>query len=48
MPASPSKLIVAGKAGAMVHTHHIAVYPDEAQKILASLKVKSVYQQGTH
>jgi hypothetical protein len=44
MPASPSKLIVAGKAGAMVHTHHIAVYPEEAQKIFNYLGVKPVSQ----
>lgn len=42
MPASPSKLIVAGRAGAMVHTHHIAVYPEETQKILGYLKVKPI------
>ncbi|MGZ3943426.1 MAG: multiheme c-type cytochrome [Mucilaginibacter sp.] len=42
MPASPSKLIVAGREGAMVHTHHIAVYPDETQKILGYLKVKTI------
>lgn len=39
MPAFASKLIVAGKSGAMVHTHHIAVYPGETQKILDYLKV---------
>jgi len=42
MPASPSKLIVAGREGAMVHTHHIAVYPEETKKILGYLKVKSI------
>jgi len=37
MPALPSKVIVVKQAGAMVHTHHIAIYPDETKKILASL-----------
>lgn len=40
MPAFSSKLIVAGESGAMVHTHHIAVYPEETQKILSYLNVK--------
>lgn len=39
MPAFASKLIVAGKSGAMVHTHHIAVYPEETKKILKYLKL---------
>jgi hypothetical protein len=42
MPASPSKLIVAGQSAAMVHTHHIAVYPEETQKILGYLKAKDI------
>ncbi len=40
MPAFPSKTIVVGQAGAMVHTHHIGIYPEEAQKILTYLKTK--------
>jgi hypothetical protein len=40
MPELPSKLIIAGKTGALVHTHHIAVYPDETKKVLAYLKIK--------
>jgi len=43
MPAFSSKLIIAGQAGALVHTHHIAVYPEEAKKVLNYLKVKTVY-----
>jgi hypothetical protein len=35
MPAFTSKLIVAGDSGAHVHTHHIAIYSDEAQKVLS-------------
>jgi hypothetical protein len=38
MPSLPSKLIIAGDSSAMIHTHHIAIYPDQTQKILAYLK----------
>jgi hypothetical protein len=38
MPAFSSKLIIAGQTGTLIHTHHIAVYPEEAQKVLAMLK----------
>jgi hypothetical protein len=38
MPALPSKLIVAGNAGTLIHTHHIAIYPDQTKKVLAYLK----------
>jgi hypothetical protein len=41
MPALPSKVIVVQQGGALVHTHHIAVYPDETKRILASLKLTS-------
>ncbi len=40
MPAFSSKLIIAGQSGAMIHTHHITIYPDETAKILTSLKTK--------
>ncbi|HVW98629.1 MAG TPA: multiheme c-type cytochrome [Mucilaginibacter sp.] len=40
MPAFSSHTIVAGQQGALVHTHHIDVYPEEAQKVLAYLKIK--------
>lgn len=48
MPAFSSKLIIAGQSGAMVHTHHIAIYPEETQKILAYLKVKTTYNRNIH
>ena len=38
MPAFPSKLIIAGQSGALVQTHHIAVYPGETQKVITLLK----------
>jgi hypothetical protein len=38
MPAFASKLIVTAESGALVHTHHIAIYPEETQKVLALLK----------
>ena len=38
MPAFPSKLIIAGQSGALVHTHHIAIYPHETEKVLALIK----------
>ncbi|MDB5134026.1 MAG: hypothetical protein JWP37_629 [Mucilaginibacter sp.] len=41
MPALPSKLIIAGDKGTPVHTHHIAIYPEQTQKILAYLKSKT-------
>ena len=40
MPAFASKTIVTGNSGALVHTHHIGIYTDQTQKILAYLKVK--------
>ena len=40
MPELPSKLIIAGETGALVHTHHIAVYTEETKKVLAYLKIK--------
>ena len=40
MPAFPSHTIVAGQQGALVHTHHIGIYPEETQKILAYIKEK--------
>ena len=42
MPPFASKLIVAGKSGAMVHTHHIGVYPEEAKQILNYLRSKNI------
>jgi len=39
MPALRSKVIVVQQTSALVHTHHIAVYPDETKRILASLKL---------
>ena len=39
MPAFSSKLIIAGQSGTMIHTHHIAIYPQETQKILDSFKI---------
>ena len=47
MPAFTSKLIVAGRSGAEVHTHHIAVYPEETQKILTYLKAKPISMAST-
>lgn len=41
MPALHSKLIVIGDDGTLIHTHHIAVYPSVAKKILDSLSLKS-------
>jgi len=38
MPALASKAIIAGQAQTLVHTHHIAIYPEETQKVLALLK----------
>jgi hypothetical protein len=38
MPALPSKLIMLGDSSVLIHTHHIAIYPDQTQKILAYLK----------
>jgi hypothetical protein len=38
MPALQSKAIITDGLNAVVHTHHIAVYPDQTQKILALLK----------
>ena len=40
MPAFSSKAIISGNSGTLVHTHHIAIYPEETQKILGYLKVK--------
>ena len=39
MPAFPSRTIIAGEALTLIHTHHIAIYPEEAKKILAQLKI---------
>lgn len=41
MPASSSKVIIAGMSGTLIHTHHIAIYPGETQKILAYLNIKA-------
>jgi len=38
MPAFSSKIIIAGRSGALIHTHHIAIYPEETQKVLAMVK----------
>lgn len=38
MPAFASKTIIAGQVPTLIHTHHIGVYKDEAQKILAYIK----------
>jgi hypothetical protein len=40
MPALPSKAIVNEKESVMVHTHHIAIYPDQAKKIASFIKKK--------
>ena len=40
MPALTSKVIIAGQSGTLIHTHHIAVYPEETEKVLAALKLK--------
>lgn len=37
MPALPSKVILAGDSSTLIHTHHIAIYPDQTQKVLAFL-----------
>lgn len=39
MPELPSKVIIAGDSSTLIHTHHIAIYPDQTQKILAFLKI---------
>ncbi|MDR3694643.1 MAG: multiheme c-type cytochrome [Mucilaginibacter sp.] len=38
MPIFPSKVIIAGQAPTLIHTHRIAIYPEETRKILAYLK----------
>jgi hypothetical protein len=38
MPELTSKVIIAGDSSTLIHTHHIAIYPDQTQKILAFLK----------
>ncbi|HVV54622.1 MAG TPA: multiheme c-type cytochrome [Mucilaginibacter sp.] len=48
MPAHPSKLIIAGQSGAMIHTHHIAIYSAETQKVLTYLKIKNTYTAKVH
>jgi hypothetical protein len=48
MPASPSKLIVAGQSGALVRTHHIAIYPEQTQNILTYLNSKIIYGASKH
>jgi hypothetical protein len=40
MPAFASKVIITGQSATLVHTHHIAIYPEEAQKVLLLLKGK--------
>ena len=40
MPAFPSHTIVAGQQGALVHTHHIGIYPEETEKILVYIKAQ--------
>jgi hypothetical protein len=40
MPALPSKAIVNEKESVLIHTHHIAVYPDEITKITDYIKKK--------
>lgn len=40
MPALPSKAIINDKESVLIHTHHIAVYPDEVTKIATYLKKK--------
>jgi hypothetical protein len=40
MPAFPSHTIVAGQQGALVHTHHIGIYPEETEKVIAYIKEK--------
>ena len=42
MPAQLSKVIIVAQTGAVVHTHHIAVYPGETQKILAYLSSRKI------
>ncbi|WP_428330630.1 cytochrome c3 family protein [Mucilaginibacter sp.] len=41
MPAFTSKTIVVGQSGALVHTHHIGIYTEETQKVMAYLKAQS-------
>jgi hypothetical protein len=41
MPAFSSKAIITGESAVTVHTHHIGIYPEETQKILAYIKAKS-------
>jgi hypothetical protein len=41
MPAFSSKLIIAGQSSTLIHTHHIAIYPEETEKVLAYLKGKN-------
>jgi len=38
MPELTSKVIIAGDSSTLIHTHHIAIYPGQTQKILAFLK----------
>ncbi|ASU33561.1 cytochrome c3 family protein [Mucilaginibacter xinganensis] len=38
MPAFTSKTIIAGQSPTLIHTHHIGVYPEETQKIMAYIK----------
>ncbi|AMR33754.1 hypothetical protein A0256_21115 [Mucilaginibacter sp. PAMC 26640] len=38
MPALPSKAIINESESVLVNTHHIAIYPDEAKKVLNYLK----------
>jgi hypothetical protein len=46
MPAFASKVIVVKQAGTPVHTHHVAIYPEETQKILAFLKSKQTVEES--
>ena len=48
MPSFSSKLIIAGESGALVHTHHITVYKDEAQKVLNWLKASNTRALTIH
>jgi hypothetical protein len=43
MPVFSSKLIIAGQSGALVHTHHIAIYPEETKKILGYVRIKNIH-----
>jgi len=38
MPVFSSKVIIAGQAPTLIHTHRIAIYPEESEKILAYIK----------